>query len=67
MSESTRSGGSYQQCLCTEDSSSTSPPLTPSCVCPRDEHEIVVHEETCLLFKNEKIIFPHVSNFLIVR
>ncbi|KAL0892816.1 hypothetical protein ABMA27_014509 [Loxostege sticticalis] len=59
MSESTRSGGSYQQCLCTEDSSSTSPPLTPSCVCPRDEHEIVVHEETCLLFKNEKIIFPH--------
>ncbi|CAG9786322.1 unnamed protein product [Diatraea saccharalis] len=56
MSESTKSDG---QCPCTESSSSSSGPLTPHCVCPRDEHEIVIHEETCLLYKNEKIIFPH--------
>ncbi|RVE48084.1 hypothetical protein evm_007271 [Chilo suppressalis] len=56
MSESTQSD---PQCGCTETSSSSSPLLSPNCVCPRDEHEIVIHEDTCLLFKNERIIFPH--------
>ncbi|CAH0398019.1 unnamed protein product [Chilo suppressalis] len=60
MSESTQSD---PQCGCTETSSSSSPLLSPNCVCPRDEHEIVIHEDTCLLFKNERIIFPHTPPF----
>ncbi|KAM3964343.1 LOW QUALITY PROTEIN: lethal (2) 41Ab [Aphomia sociella] len=57
MSESARSGYS-RQCICTEDSlDSSSAQLSIDCVCPRDEHDIVLHEETCLLYKNEKIFF----------
>ncbi|XP_072932201.1 coiled-coil domain-containing protein 40 [Epargyreus clarus] len=46
-------------CVCTEEKSTARELVSPHCVCPRDEHEIVVHEETCLLYKNERIIFPH--------
>ncbi|KOB65648.1 putative cohesin subunit [Operophtera brumata] len=46
-------------CPCTIDSSTPEEPLTPHCECPRDEHEIVIHDESCLLYKNEQIIFPH--------
>ncbi|XP_059059138.1 GRIP and coiled-coil domain-containing protein 2 [Achroia grisella] len=58
MSESARSDSS-RQCICIDDSSSSSSPVNTECVCPRDEHDIVLHEETCLLYKNEIICFPH--------
>ncbi|XP_052759423.1 myosin-3 [Galleria mellonella] len=58
MTESARSESS-RQCICIEDSTSSSSPLNIECVCPRDEHDIVLHEETCVLYKNEKLIFPH--------
>ncbi|XP_053607595.1 coiled-coil domain-containing protein 40 [Plodia interpunctella] len=46
-------------CICTDISDESSTLLSPHCVCPRDEHDIVIHEETCLMFKNERIIYPH--------
>ncbi|XP_049869370.1 coiled-coil domain-containing protein 40-like [Pectinophora gossypiella] len=50
---------SERSCKCTEDTVSTSRTLTPDCECPRDERDIVIHEESCLLFKYETIITPH--------
>ncbi|KAJ0177053.1 hypothetical protein K1T71_007062 [Dendrolimus kikuchii] len=47
------------QCPCTEESSTAESLLSPHCECPRGEHEIVIHQETCLLYKNEQIIYPH--------
>ncbi|KPJ02645.1 hypothetical protein RR46_09848 [Papilio xuthus] len=33
------------------------PPVLPSCVCPRDDHDIVVHEEHCLQYRNEQMVY----------
>lgn len=48
-----------QPCACAEDTPSETESL-PQCVCPRDDHDIVIHEETCLLFKNEKMVYHRV-------
>ncbi|XP_037872586.1 CAP-Gly domain-containing linker protein 1 [Bombyx mori] len=54
-----RGSGTSIDCGCTEDSRSTESPLPLTCDCPRDEHDLVVHEENCLFHRNERIIFPH--------
>nr|CBH09299.1 putative cohesin subunit [Heliconius melpomene] len=46
-----------EPCSCTGDTQPKPELLTPNCVCPRDDHDIVVHEETCLLFKNEEMVY----------
>ncbi|XP_026725208.1 coiled-coil domain-containing protein 40 [Trichoplusia ni] len=65
MSESARSGAgksepeSSRACICTDSSTSEESLLSPHCECPRDELGIVIHEPVCLLYKSEKIIYPH--------
>lgn len=54
-SESMRS-----DCKCAKVTSSEES-LTPHCECPREEHGLVVHTESCLLFKHETFVFPRVS------
>ncbi|XP_073957170.1 uncharacterized protein [Choristoneura fumiferana] len=49
--------GTSTECACTAPSEDSSPPLTPACQCPRDDHDIVVHDEMCLLYKNETMIY----------
>ncbi|XP_035433308.2 coiled-coil domain-containing protein 40 [Spodoptera frugiperda] len=44
-------------CVCTEDSTTEESLVSLHCECPRDEHDIVIHEETCLLYRSEKITF----------
>ncbi|CAH1645684.1 unnamed protein product [Spodoptera littoralis] len=44
-------------CVCTEESTTEESLVSLHCECPRDEHDIVIHEETCLLFRSEKITF----------
>ncbi|XP_034830510.1 coiled-coil domain-containing protein 40 [Maniola hyperantus] len=44
------------ECPCTKEEES-SEPLILHCVCPRDDHEIVIHEETCLFYRNETMIY----------
>ncbi|KAJ2946106.1 hypothetical protein O0L34_g5028 [Tuta absoluta] len=46
-------------CACTAGTLPPSPALTADCQCPRDELNIAIHDETCLLYKNERIIHPH--------
>ncbi|XP_063897908.1 coiled-coil domain-containing protein 40-like [Helicoverpa armigera] len=53
-----KSGGSMP-CICTEDSTTEESTLSINCECPRDDHDIVIHEQTCLLYKSEKMIYPH--------
>lgn len=48
-------------CVCTEDSTTEESLVSLHCECPRDEHDIVIHEETCLLYRSEKITFFRVS------
>ncbi|XP_046960067.1 coiled-coil domain-containing protein 40 [Vanessa cardui] len=45
-------------CPCVKDSEPKREPLIPHCTCPRDDHDIVIHNETCLLYKNEEMIYP---------
>ncbi|CAH2106646.1 unnamed protein product [Euphydryas editha] len=47
-----------ESCACVEDNQPIEPPLTPHCTCPRDDHDIVIHNETCLLYKNEEMVYP---------
>ncbi|KAH9640112.1 hypothetical protein HF086_016043 [Spodoptera exigua] len=44
-------------CVCTEDSTTEESLVSLNCECPRDERDIVIHEETCLMFRNEKITY----------
>ncbi|XP_052740436.1 coiled-coil domain-containing protein 40 [Bicyclus anynana] len=44
------------ECACTQEGES-SELLSDSCECLRDDHGIVVHDETCLLYKNETMIY----------
>ncbi|XP_063380466.1 coiled-coil domain-containing protein 40 [Cydia fagiglandana] len=62
MSQSTSgtSRPSTPDCGCTEDKESTPRLLSPHCECPRDERDIVIHEEHCLMYKHETLIYPHV-------
>ncbi|XP_030024984.1 coiled-coil domain-containing protein 40 isoform X2 [Manduca sexta] len=46
------------KCPCAEDATAEDCPTLIDCSCPRDEHDIVIHEEACVLYKNEKIIYP---------
>ncbi|XP_075973256.1 lethal (2) 41Ab [Anticarsia gemmatalis] len=59
MSESLPSGSSHG-CPCTEDSVSDDSIFAVQCECPRDANDFIIHEETCLLFKSERIIYPPV-------
>ncbi|XP_050346448.1 coiled-coil domain-containing protein 40 [Nymphalis io] len=47
-----------ESCPCVEDSEPIIELLIPDCTCPRDDHDIVIHNETCLLYKNEEMIYP---------
>ncbi|XP_026490802.2 coiled-coil domain-containing protein 40 [Vanessa tameamea] len=47
-----------ESCPCVKDSEPKRELLTPHCTCPRDDHDIVIHNETCLLYKNEEMIYP---------
>ncbi|XP_039754155.1 coiled-coil domain-containing protein 40 [Pararge aegeria] len=45
-------------CSCTTEEVEPDRLLTPDCICPKDDHDIVIHEDTCLLYKNETMIYP---------
>ncbi|KAJ8727957.1 hypothetical protein PYW08_016342 [Mythimna loreyi] len=60
MSESGKSGSSLV-CVCTEDSSTEESNLSGSCECPRDDIGIVIHEETCVLFRHETLVYDDSS------
>ncbi|CAK1547011.1 unnamed protein product [Leptosia nina] len=45
------------RCPCTESPKDSRPAL-PECICPRDEHDLVKHDEDCIYYRNETLIFP---------
>lgn len=59
-SEPSDTARSDVNCECTKDTSSEEL-LSPYCDCPREEHGLIVHTESCLLFKHETFVFPRVS------
>uniref|UniRef100_A0A2A4JTI7 Uncharacterized protein n=1 Tax=Heliothis virescens TaxID=7102 RepID=A0A2A4JTI7_HELVI len=59
MSETEPKSGASMACVCTEDSTTEESSLSINCECPRDDHDIVIHEQTCLLYKSEKMVYPH--------
>ncbi|XP_063618256.1 coiled-coil domain-containing protein 40 [Cydia splendana] len=58
-SGTSRSRPSTPDCGCTEDKQSTPPLLSPHCECPRDDLDIVIHDEHCLMYKHDTLIYPH--------
>lgn len=53
--------GHSRPCPCPGDNTSEDSTLSVNCECPRDENDIVIHKENCLMYKHETIIFPPVS------
>ncbi|CAG9584554.1 unnamed protein product [Danaus chrysippus] len=49
---------SLGKCACEEEEEVEEKVLVPDCRCPRNVHDVVLHDETCLLYKNEKMIYP---------
>ncbi|XP_045497397.1 coiled-coil domain-containing protein 40 [Colias croceus] len=51
------SGEEEKKCPCTESPTESQASL-PLCFCPKDEHDLVKHNEQCIYFRNETLIFP---------
>ncbi|CAK1595867.1 unnamed protein product [Parnassius mnemosyne] len=46
---------SDDECPCTEDVAA--PSILPSCTCPKGDHDKVIHEENCIFYRNEQLIY----------
>ncbi|XP_038212034.1 coiled-coil domain-containing protein 40 [Zerene cesonia] len=49
-----------KKCPCTESPTESQASL-PLCFCPKDEHDLVKHNEQCVYYRNETLIFPQIE------
>lgn len=59
------SRSSKKTCICTDSDSTAGSTLSATCTCPTDDHDIVIHQENCLLFKNETFTYTEVRILLL--